>query len=163
MRVKPEAAARVGNSRPQRYFLFFFFYSPLALLNNVVSIDASLTSHHIPILLPIGHVQVILPHLTESYNSQRDPGEAGIPYCTLKSFPSNIDHCIQWSRDKFESNFNLKPALVAKFLADHQQSLDADLQLLKTNENIVLDGFLQFVKVIRSFSCTAEEILLLGR
>jgi ubiquitin-activating enzyme E1-like protein 2 len=102
---------------------------------------------------PKGHVQVILPHLTESYNSQRDPGEAGIPYCTLKSFPSNIDHCIQWARDKFESNFSLKPSLVAKFLAERRESLESDLRTLAANENVVLEGYMQFVKVIRSFSC----------
>jgi len=90
---------------------------------------------------------VILPHLTESYNSQRDPIESDIPYCTLKSFPSNIDHCIQWSRDKFESNFNLKSALVGKFLADNKVKLPQFIHTLKTNENIVIDGIIQFVKV----------------
>lgn len=112
---------------------------------------------------PKGHVQVILPHLTESYNSQRDPGEAGIPYCTLKSFPSNIDHCIQWSRDKFESNFNLKPALLGKFLADNHSTLVDNVNVLKTNENIVLNGYSQFVKVIRSFCFDWADCLLLGR
>ena len=43
-----------------------------------------------------GHVQVIIPHLSESYASQRDPPEADVPYCTLKSFPSTIEHTIQW-------------------------------------------------------------------
>lgn len=112
---------------------------------------------------PKGHVQVILPHLTESYNSQRDPGEAGIPYCTLKSFPSNIDHCIQWSRDKFESNFSLKPALVGKFLIDNQKSLQGNLETMKTNENAVFQGYVQFVKVIRSYCLTWNECLMLAR
>ena len=58
--------------------------------------------------------------MTESYNSQRDPIEADIPYCTLKSFPANIDHCIQWARDKFESNFTLKPTMFEKFLKENQ-------------------------------------------
>ena len=134
---------------------------------------------------PKGHVQVILPHLTESYNSQRDPVESDIPYCTLKSFPSKIDHCIQWSRDKFESNFNLKSALVDKFLKDNQKNLPDILNTLKTNENAVLDGLIQFVKVcilfnslinnyyfyffeyfykvIRSFCFTWDDCLMLAR
>ena len=45
-----------------------------------------------------GHVQVIVPHLTESYSSQRDPVEGDVPYCTLKSFPQIIEHTIQWAR-----------------------------------------------------------------
>lgn len=66
------------------------------------------------------HCQVIIPHLTESYNSQKDPDtdDSQIPYCTLKSFPANIEHCIQWSRDKFESLFKVKPMLLEKFLSE---------------------------------------------
>ncbi|KAK3097072.1 hypothetical protein FSP39_006114 [Pinctada imbricata] len=66
-----------------------------------------------------GHVQVIVPHLTESYGSQRDPVDDDVPYCTLKSFPANIEHCIQWGRDKFESSFAMKPNLFNKFWKDN--------------------------------------------
>eukprot|EP00038_Savillea_parva_P007534 m.170818 g.170818 ORF g.170818 m.170818 type:complete len:1074 (+) comp13295_c0_seq1:93-3314(+) len=62
-----------------------------------------------------GHVQVVVPFLTESYASQRDPPETEVPYCTLKSFPSTIDHTIQWARDKFANLFELKPAEYNKF------------------------------------------------
>ena len=31
---------------------------------------------------------------------QRDPPDEEVPYCTLKSFPAVIEHCIQWARDK---------------------------------------------------------------
>ena len=31
---------------------------------------------------------------------QRDPADEDVPYCTLKSFPAQIEHCIQWARDK---------------------------------------------------------------
>ena len=62
-----------------------------------------------------GHVQVILPGQTESYASQRDPPEADVPYCTLKSFPSQIEHTIQWARDKFTNLFSFKPAEFNKF------------------------------------------------
>ncbi|VEL39318.1 unnamed protein product [Protopolystoma xenopodis] len=57
-----------------------------------------------------GHVQVVLPGLSESYGSQTDDGATGgdlieeaanaIPYCTLKSFPANVSHCIEWAREK---------------------------------------------------------------
>lgn len=36
--------------------------------------------------------------------SQRDPPEEEIPFCTLKSFPSVIEHTIQWARDKVTFN-----------------------------------------------------------
>lgn len=49
-----------------------------------------------------GNVQVVIPHITESYSSSRDPPEKAIPVCTLKNFPNAIEHTIQWARDDFE-------------------------------------------------------------
>ena len=54
-----------------------------------------------------GNVQVILPNLTESYGSTTDKAEDQIPVCTLKNFPYEISHCIQWAREQFESLFVL--------------------------------------------------------
>eukprot|EP01122_Echinamoeba_exundans_P002662 TRINITY_DN1261_c0_g1_i3.p2 TRINITY_DN1261_c0_g1~~TRINITY_DN1261_c0_g1_i3.p2 ORF type:complete len:522 (+),score=97.14 TRINITY_DN1261_c0_g1_i3:1792-3357(+) len=65
-----------------------------------------------------GHVQVIVPHLTANYGATRDPPEAGIPFCTLKSFPSQIEHCIQWGRDKFNTLFNLRPQELNQLLEE---------------------------------------------
>jgi hypothetical protein len=40
-------------------------------------------------------LQVVIPHLTESYSSSSDPPEKSIPICTLKNFPNAIEHTIQ--------------------------------------------------------------------
>ena len=50
-------------------------------------------------------MQVVVPNLTESYGSSRDPPEKSIPICTLKNFPNAIEHTIQWARDEFEGLF----------------------------------------------------------
>ncbi|KAH8025172.1 hypothetical protein HPB51_004185 [Rhipicephalus microplus] len=42
-----------------------------------------------------GNVQVVKPDLTESYSSSHDPPEKSIPVCTIKHFPSNIEHTLQ--------------------------------------------------------------------
>jgi len=52
-----------------------------------------------------GNVQVVVPCMTESYGSSRDPPEKSIPVCTLKNFPNQIEHTIQWARDLFEGCF----------------------------------------------------------
>lgn len=52
-----------------------------------------------------GNTQVVIPHVTESYSSSHDPPEKSIPICTLKNFPNQIEHCIQWARDLFEGLF----------------------------------------------------------
>jgi ubiquitin-activating enzyme E1 len=62
-----------------------------------------------------GNVQVIVPHLTESYGSSQDPPEKSIPVCTLKNFPYQMDHCVQYMRDLFEGWFNQAPNNLKKY------------------------------------------------
>ncbi len=82
-----------------------------------------------------GSIQVIIPHLTESYNSIKDPDEkSGIPICTIKAFPYKPEHTIQWARELFETEFNLIPALITKYtnLNELENTNDSDsIQLLK--------------------------------
>lgn len=94
-----------------------------------------------------GHVQVILPHLTESYGSQRDPVDEDIPYCTLKSFPAQIEHCIQWARDKFESSFAQKPSLFNKFWTTQGQPQQVIGNL---KQGLPIEGAIQVSKIVRS-------------
>ncbi len=59
---------------------------------------------------PKGHVQVVLPHQTESYGSMNDPEDnTEIPHCTLKMFPEETLHCVEWARDKFGKLFTQAP------------------------------------------------------
>ncbi|KTA96506.1 Ubiquitin-activating enzyme E1 1 [Nakaseomyces glabratus] len=52
-----------------------------------------------------GNTQVIIPRLSESYSSSRDPPEKSIPLCTLRSFPNKIDHTIAWAKSLFQGYF----------------------------------------------------------
>ncbi|CAL9700275.1 unnamed protein product [Knipowitschia caucasica] len=92
-----------------------------------------------------GHTEIILPNLTESYNSHRDPPEEEIPFCTLKSFPSVIEHTIQWARDKFENAFTHKPSLYNSFWQSHC-SAEAVLQRMRAGES--LEGSFQVMKLL---------------
>jgi len=49
--------------------------------------------------------QVVVPGLTESWGATRDPPEQDIPYCTLKDFPSEINHTIVWATEQLKANF----------------------------------------------------------
>ncbi|XP_063156405.1 ubiquitin-like modifier-activating enzyme 6 [Candoia aspera] len=104
-----------------------------------------------------GHTEVIVPHLTESYNSHRDPPEEEIPFCTLKSFPAATEHTIQWARDKFESAFSHKPSLFNKFWQTYP-SAEEVLQRIKSGES--LEGSFQVIKCLsrrpRSWSQCVE-------
>ncbi len=65
-----------------------------------------------------GNTQVVLPDLTESYSSSRDPPEKSIPICTLKNFPNQIEHTLQWARDMFEGTFTHGPQTALRFLQE---------------------------------------------
>jgi ubiquitin-activating enzyme E1 len=56
-----------------------------------------------------GNVQVVVPYKSESYGSSADPPEPDIPVCTLKNFPYDISHTIQWARDLFDGYFHRRP------------------------------------------------------
>ena len=47
----------------------------------------------------------------------RDPPERSIPVCTLKNFPNEIAHTIQWSRDLFEGAFRQSAEDVNAYLS----------------------------------------------
>lgn len=71
-----------------------------------------------------GNTQVIIPHLTESYGSSRDPPEKSIPICTLKNFPYRIEHTLQWARDYFEGEFRTGAEETNSFLGKRQEYID---------------------------------------
>lgn len=89
----------------------------------------------------MGNVQVIVPHLTESYASSVDPPEKSIPVCTLRHFPSEISHTIQWARDKFEGMFMNDVVDASKLLSD-----ESYLQSLMTKLNVGTVESLQSMK-----------------
>lgn len=65
-----------------------------------------------------GNTQVVVPHLTESYASSRDPPEASIPQCTLHHFPNKIEHCLAWARDTFAGLFSTSAENCIAYLKD---------------------------------------------
>jgi ubiquitin-activating enzyme E1 len=69
------------------------------------------------------NVQVVVPHLTETYGSAKDPDDkVGIPICTIKSFPFKQAHTIQWARELFETEFNEIPSKIHKYTKESLSS-----------------------------------------
>ncbi|CAD8118277.1 unnamed protein product [Paramecium sonneborni] len=94
---------------------------------------------------PKGHVQCIIPFQTESYNSMQDPVEEGeIPYCTLKMFPEETFHCIEFARDKFNKLFSLKPKL-AQNIIDNQSFNPSNPEEIKQLKSTI--KLLQFAPI----------------
>lgn len=63
-----------------------------------------------------GNVQVVVPNKSESYASSSDPPEKDIPVCTLKNFPSQIEHTSQWALSVFKSIFEDAPNNINRYL-----------------------------------------------
>lgn len=70
------------------------------------------------------NVQVVVPHLTQSYaDGPKDSADDSIPMCTLRNFPSLIEHCIEWARAQFEDVFVVPAADAKKFVSNPQSYL----------------------------------------
>jgi len=69
-----------------------------------------------------GNVQVILPGVTLAYGQENDD-EANneIPICTLKMFPEETIHCVEWARDHFEKMFTIKPKSAINLLEEGEK------------------------------------------
>merc|ERR1719411_2353122 len=65
-----------------------------------------------------GNTQVVIPDVTESYSSSHDPPEKAIPICTLKNFPNQIEHTLQWARDAFEGTFTQAPLSALQYITE---------------------------------------------
>ena len=139
------------------------FISNLSLIANALDnvharryVDQRCVSNRIPLLEsgtlgPKGHVQVIIPFKTESYSSQSDPEvSTDIPQCTLKMFPEEALHCIEWARDRFGKLFTQRPKNV-------------NLILDEGFENQELKIMIQVVKTLKAYPKSFEDCLRIAR
>ena len=64
------------------------------------------------------NAQVIMPHMTSSYTDGPKDDDAGdsIPMCTLRNFPSQIEHCIEWARAQFNDMFTADATKAVNFI-----------------------------------------------
>jgi ubiquitin-activating enzyme E1 len=55
----------------------------------------------------IANSQVIIPFKKIKYNEpvEDDSEQKAIAMCTLRNFPTLINHCIEWARDNFDGYF----------------------------------------------------------
>ena len=98
------------------------------------------------------HSQTIIPHKTLTYCDKAPSGVTlTIPVCTLRHFPSLIQHCIEWSRDSFSGYFGDVISEVRLFFEDYNKFKEnirkeggpkfqlEKLNLLKTHIDIIVN------------------------
>ncbi len=104
-----------------------------------------------------GNTQPVIPHITESYSASQDQEqEQSFPACTLKNFPTLIQHTIHWGMDDFDGLFNKQPQMLKKYLDSVAKSeSDFESQIPSNETNTVknqLSLLLTKLQTIRSKS-----------
>ena len=103
---------------------------------------------------PKGHVQVIIPFKTESYGSQNDPEVSNdIPQCTLKMFPEEAIHCVEWARDQFGKKFTQLPKAINKRMEEAK----------KGEENIDIKLTKKVLKWLKKYPKNFDDCLKIAR
>ena len=86
---------------------------------------------------PYANVEAFIPGKTEKASYPKTYKKV-VPPCTLKMFPSSINHCVLWTLDHFEKYFNLNIKNIEemqnninKFYEDTDKILDLRIQFYK--------------------------------
>lgn len=90
-----------------------------------------------------GNTQIVVPTLTENYGATRDPPEKSIPVCTLKNFPNQIQHTLQWARDYFEGSFKQAAEDVNTYLSSPNFE-----ETLNAQQNTKIDTLMNIKKTL---------------
>ena len=80
--------------------------------------------------------QMVVPYKTQCYGDSQDPPEESIPMCTLRNFPNQIEHCIEWGRDKFNSMF-VEPAQDTVSFLENQKKYMSQLKMNTTSSGVL--------------------------
>ncbi|EFA76257.1 ubiquitin activating enzyme E1 [Heterostelium album PN500] len=111
------------------------------------------------------NTQVVVPKLTESYSSSRDPPEKSIPMCTLHNFPNAIEHTIQWARDLFEGIYKNSADNVNSYLTNptfidglQKQNSHVRLETLQQIKSSLLGKPLNFEQCVNWARLKFEEL-----
>lgn len=103
-------------------------FNALDNLQGRLFVDANCIKHHKPLFESgtmgnSGNTQAIIPNITESYGASKDPqGETNYAVCTIKHFPSLIQHTIHYAMEDFTNLFVISPKNFIDYLIDANQN-----------------------------------------
>ncbi|KAF1774487.1 Ubiquitin-activating enzyme E1, Cys active site [Phytophthora cactorum] len=147
------------------------FWTDLDVVTNALDnvkarlyVDSKCVFHKLPLMESgtLGtkcNVQVVIPYKTQSYaDGPKDAEGDGIPMCTLRNFPSLIEHCIEWSRAQFEDLFVVPSTEAKKFVENRAAYLDQVKKATLENPNpkLVSAAIVQELERLRSLRATLQ-------
>ena len=120
--------------------------------------------------------QLIIPFVSEEYNGVEDSKDSRIGMCTIRNLPSLIEHCIEWSRNKFSEYFEQNIKSLKNFIENPQEFFnnlrqnDLYEKLLILKEYLIIFKSKSYDKCLNlgkklfylNYNKIIEEILLLN-
>lgn len=93
--------------------------------------------------------QLIIPFITDEYNGFESIDKKLYELCTIKNFPYLIEHCIEWSRDKFTEYFFNNINYLKDFIENPQEFYQQ-----KENDELyeILLSIKDYIKIFNSKS-----------
>lgn len=89
---------------------------------------------------------VIIPELTESYLSIPDPAQdENFPMCTVRNFPSRIEHTIEWGRSLYENTFSFGAQTLQNFVKDPK------LFMIEMKKSQTAEGLIECLEQLKDF------------
>jgi molybdopterin/thiamine biosynthesis adenylyltransferase len=93
-----------------------------------------------------GNTQAIIPYITESYGASQDSEqENSFPACTIKNFPTLIQHTIHWAMDDFDGLFVKQPQMLKQYLEAVKTNNYTYLESIPSNEQNVIKNNLKIL------------------
>lgn len=99
-----------------------------------------------------GNVQVVVPYITESYSASNDPQEDSIAVCTLKMFPYQPQHCIQYAKSLFIGMFTNAPQNFMKYKKNPEE-------FIKMNPSELAEPVKDILFVLENAVCHPKECI----
>eukprot|EP00761_Pharyngomonas_kirbyi_P009325 gb/GECH01009341.1/.p1 GENE.gb/GECH01009341.1/~~gb/GECH01009341.1/.p1 ORF type:complete len:1115 (+),score=224.34 gb/GECH01009341.1/:1-3345(+) len=167
---------RVGPETENRYDADFwrrlsFVANALDNLDARLYVDGKCVEHGLGLLEggtlgAKGNTQAVVPHLTESYGSTRDPPERTFAQCTIHTFPNTIQHTIAWAKALFEGRFCSDPQELMSFLQDREGYLSAaaaDASHLATLHSLLVEEpVTSFRDCVKWARCLFEHMFVIN-
>ena len=93
--------------------------------------------------------QIIIPYKTIDYSPSENDSNSQIPMCTLRNFPTSIEHCIEWARDNFNEYFINNVNDIKLFIENKDKLyLELSQNYVPSDQIIKLNKILRYVKII---------------
>jgi hypothetical protein len=99
-----------------------------------------------------GRFQLIIPYLTSCINDMEFKARYE-PSCTIKSYPTKYEHCVEWSRSFFNEEFNLKINELINFLKNCQNFIQNknELNFINVEEKEKIIKIFNYIILIDEF------------